>query len=107
MINHPELVVDVTDKAEEKKCFKENRHDQTIYSALVYKYFDTGKIYTMWEHIEDYDIFSKQAIMATRLRDGEKESFAKKIKSVFKRIVKDFLFKPLYYIPLQYYYQRV
>lgn len=107
MINHPELVVDVTDKTEEKKCFKENRHDQAIYSALVYKYLGTDKIYTMWEHIEDMDIFRKQAIRAARLRDGEEESFAKKIKSAFKRIVKDFLFKPFYYIPLQYYYQRV
>lgn len=106
MIEHPELVRDVTERNGEKACFVENRHDQAVYSALVYKCLDTGRIFTMWEHIEDFDIFSKQAIRATRLRDGEDETFVTKVKLTFKRLVKDFVLKPFFYIPLQYYYQR-
>ena len=79
MIEHPEMVEDVIvkEKGYESDCFIENRHDQAIYSAMIYNYLCKEKtsrlIYTQWEHIEDNDVFIKQAIRATRLRNGEKE----------------------------------
>lgn len=107
ILKHPEFVMDVTqeERIYQHKCLKENRHDQTIYSALIYKYRNNkdtkSHIFTQWEHIEDYDIFSRQAIRATRLRFGEKESNKILVKRIVKRLVKDYITKPFYYIPLQ------
>ena len=77
MMEHPEMVKDVNqvERQFENSSFIENRHDQALYSALVYKYTSNGnfnqKILTKWEHIEDCDLIFKQAIRATRLRNGE------------------------------------
>lgn len=112
MIAHQEFVIDVMDheRSSQHRSFKENRHDQAIYSALIYKYRNgentKDKIYTQWEHVEDYDIFCKQAIRATRLRFGEKETKLLKLKRVCKRVVKDFFLKPFIYSPLQSYFGR-
>ena len=108
MINHPELADDVSSckRYKEKSCFIENRHDQAIYSALIYKYLHTGRIYECWEHVEDLDIFSRQAIRATRLRNGEREQIIGKIKQIGKRIIKNFILKPLFYAPSQLFYSR-
>lgn len=112
MINQPILAMDVTEDERpfQHKSFKENRHDQAIYSALIYKYLanaDTqSRIYTQWEHIEDFDIFSKQAIRATRLRHGEKENFTSKTIGCFKSIIKTFIFRPLYKTSLSKLYIR-
>ena len=105
MIEHPEFAMDVPQeqRSEQLPCFIENRHDQAIYSALIYKYLNNpltkGKIFTQWEHIEDLDPFCKQAIRATRLRQGEEEASSHKRKAIIKRIIKDYIFKPFYYIP--------
>lgn len=110
MINHPEFVMDVSeeDKSKQHSSFIESRHDQSVYSALVYYYLKNpvtkGKIYTQWEHIEDYDVFSKQAIRATRLRQGERESSKLKFKRFIKRIIKSSIYKPFYFAPKQCYY---
>ena len=106
MVCHQELVGDVTEKerSNEHKCFVENRHDQAVYSALICKYIQNKKIYTTWEHIEDLDVFCKQAIRATRLRCGEHETYKMKVVRAFKRVVKNIFLKPLYYVPLQWYY---
>lgn len=107
MINHSELVKDVMEEERsiQHKGFIENRHDQAIYSALLYKYLakpDTNsKIYTQWEHIEDYDPFSKQALRATRLKNGEKEKRASVLLGIIKRIIKHGFLKPLFYAPIQ------
>ena len=113
MIEHPEMVKDVTsaERKSENKKFIENRHDQSLYSALIYKYLNDanycGKIKVQWEHIEDYDIFSKQAIRATRLRNGEvQELLAVKGKAILKRLIKDYLLRPFLYAPQQWYYKR-
>lgn len=112
IIDNSEYIKDVqSDKIHlQHKTFIENRHDQAIYSALIYKYLSNvntrNKIYTQWEHIEDYDPFKCQAIRATRLRDGEKESSRRKIRLCFKRIIKDFIYKPFYHAPLQWWYSR-
>lgn len=111
MISHPEMVKDVTieEKVNEAECFIENRHDQAFYSALTYKYLNNptykNKILTKWEHIEDYDIICPQAIRATRLRNGEsKEPPRTKAKAILKRLVKDYIFRPFFYAPLQMFY---
>lgn len=108
MIEHPEYVRDVStaERSFQHPTLIENRHDQSVYSALIYKYLKNKetkpKIYTQWEHIEDKDIMFKQAIRATRLRDGEmgKESIA----PIVKRLIKDYVLKPFYYQPLNWYY---
>lgn len=113
MIEHPEFVMDVSEEklSEQMVGFIENRHDQAIYSALIYKYLNNpktkDKIYTQWEHIEDYDPFCKQAIRATRLRHGQEETSKAKFVAGFKRIIKDFIYKPLYYAPLQWWYSKL
>lgn len=107
VINHPNLICDV--KKEEMvfqhPTFVENRHDQSVYSALIYKYLNNetthDKIYAQWEHIEDFDPFFRQAIRATRARTGNTESSSKHIKRMMKRIIKDFILKPFYFIPME------
>lgn len=113
VLSHPEMVKDVTqtEREGEIKTFRENRHDQAIFSALIYRYLnnpDTKKrIYTQWEHIEDKDILFKQAIRATRLRNGEvKEGNRTFIKAIFKRIIKSYIYRPFFYSPRQWWYSK-
>lgn len=112
MIEHPEFVMDVLkdEYKEQLPCFIENRHDQAIYSALIYKYLNNpetrDKIYTQWEHIEDYDLLCKQAIRATRLRQGQKEKSKVRFIAGLKRLIKDFILKPFCYSPIQWWYGR-
>lgn len=112
MISNPRLAMDVTEDERplQHSSLIENRHDQAVFSSLVYKYLSNpetkGKIYTQWEHIEDLDPFCKQAIRATRLRQGEQESASHKRAAIIKRIIKDYCFKPFYYAPLQWWYSR-
>lgn len=107
MIHHSVLAMDVTKNeiSLQHKSFVENRHDQAIYSALIYKYLANPntkrKIYTQWEHIEDYDIFRKQAIRATRMRHAEKEVKRLLLIRCIKRLVKDFVLCPFVYNPRQ------
>ena len=112
IIQHPEFIMDVSEEDINNQLpgFIENRHDQAIFSALVYKYLSSPNtkhlIYTQWEHVEDYDLLHKQAIRATRLRKGEEERFIDKVIKVIKRIIKDFFLKPFYYAPRQWWYSR-
>lgn len=112
MINHPELVMDVTadEKCLQHTSFWENRHDQAVFSALIYRCMQNsqtrGKVYTQWESIEDCSVFLKQAIRATRLRQGEIENSSLLRKRKIKRMIKDFILKPFYYSPLQWYYSH-
>ena len=112
MISHPELAMDVTEeeRSMQHKGFIENRHDQAIYSALIYKYLaDTktkNKIYTQWEHIEDFDPFRKQAIRATRLRHGQQENRIQRLKGALKRIIKRTILIPCYIGPMQWWYSK-
>lgn len=112
MITKPVFALDVTEDERTKQhaSFIENRHDQAVYSALVYKYLHGpnthNRIYTQWEHIEDFDIIRPQAIRATRLRQGETETSAHRRKAIVKRLIKDYVYKPLRYAPLQWWYSR-
>lgn len=93
IIKNPLFIMDVdeTNKKMQHSGFFENRHDQSIYNALVYKYIDSGKILSIWERIEDYDPINLQAIRATRLRRSLKEKFRTKIKGCFKRFIKHYI----------------
>ena len=72
ILKYPYFVMDVSDdeRGIQLPRFIENRHDQSVYSALIYKYLNTGRIKILWEHIEGCDYFRRQAIRATRIKDG-------------------------------------
>ena len=112
ILTYPKFLMDVTieERPYQHKSLIENRHDQAIYSALIYNYLNEkaikNKVHTQWEHIEDLDIFSKQAIRATRLRLGEEESTKKKLQRICKRFIKDFILCPFVYSPLQWFHSR-
>ena len=113
ILENPQLIMDVPESERHLQHaeFVESRHDQSVYSALVYKYQNQKetrcRIYAMWEHMEDYDLFSRQAIRTTRLRTGEtRHSRRYEVKAIIKRILKDFIYKPLWIVPQQWYYER-
>lgn len=106
MITRPEMVMDVTPAGKYKQhtSFIENRHDQAVYSALIYKYLNSSdriKIYTCWERIEDCSLLYRQAIRATRLRMGETEPLSSIIIGVIKRLIKHSVLLPFFFVPLQ------
>ena len=70
MIHRPDLVLDVPVeyKQFESKRFIENRHDQSIFTGLVYKYEEKAKILIQWNNFEGSSFF-KRAISATRISD--------------------------------------
>ena len=112
MISNPKLAMDVSEeeRSSQHASLIENRHDQAVFSSLVYKYLAITatklKIFTQWEHLENYDPIFKQAIRATRLRQGEEETIKSRRIAAVKRIIKDYCFKPCYYAPLQWWYSR-
>ncbi len=113
MLQHPVFAMDVTDEERpmQHKELIANRHDQAVYSALIYKYLRNSKteskIYTTWERIEDLHPFRKQAIRATRLRQGEEEAEKGRIIKIFKRLIKEYILYPLVYTPQQYFYWQI
>ena len=96
ILEYPHFVMDVpsVDRSLQLRGFIENRHDQSVYSALVYKYLDTGRIKIRWEHIEGHDYFRRQAIRATRLRGEEMicESNIEKLILFFKGFLRHFMY---------------
>lgn len=98
IIANPEYIKDVIpeEKDQQHKSFFENRHDQSIYSACIYEHLNSNKIYNQWERIEDYDPFMRQAIRATRLRNGEFEKKGDLPQKALKRFIKALLFRPFY-----------
>ena len=113
MLQHPVFAMDVTDEERpmQHKELIANRHDQAVYSALIYKYLRNSKteskIYTTWERIEDLHPFRKQAIRATRLRQGEEEAEKGRIIKILKRLIKEYILYPLVYTPQQYFYWQI
>lgn len=103
ILSHPNFIMDVTDEDRiyQSNSFIENRHDQAVFSAIIYKYlYDdrySSKICKIWERIENVDIFKRQAIRATRLRNGENEII--RLLPIFKRIILHYILKPIYYFP--------
>lgn len=84
MLQCPEFIVDVPKESlhEESRCFIENRHDQSILTALTYKYAKSHRFKLLFHHFEGVDRFRKQAVVATRISDnatrgGNKRSLLK------------------------------
>lgn len=105
ILEAPVLVQDVLPEEIhlQSKHFIENRHDQSVFSALIYKHLkdsnSAGRIYTQWEHVENKDIFCRQAIRATRLRNGELPTPLGEVRQALKRLCKDWLYKPFVIYP--------
>jgi len=107
MLKHPEFVMDVTsdERKYQHKELIENRHDQAVYSALLYKYMSIPKyekkILRVWERIEDLHPFRKQAIRATRQRNDVPETNKQKCIKMGKRLIKEYFLYPIVFTPLQ------
>lgn len=112
MLAYPEWLIDVPiDKRHlQPPSFIESRHDQSVFSALIYKYLLDPQtrhlIYTQWEHVEFFDVLRKQAIRATRFRHGEKETLQMKLIALRRRFAIDFILKPFCGVPLHWWYSR-
>lgn len=112
MLFQPQLVMDVTpqERSSQHSTLIENRHDQAVYSALIYKYSNNTefnkKIYTCWDRMEGCTLLGKQAIRATRLRQGEVEKRSQRLRGCFKRVIKSAIIIPFYKGPLQWWYSR-
>lgn len=98
MINRLDLCGDVVieHKNLEDPRFIENRYDQTIMTALLYKYKEKGSAVHIWENFEGYNIFKKQAIIATRNRVGRNPNDYKSIKHIAWRSFKNIILYPFY-----------
>ncbi len=94
-----ELVSDVIceERKFEQKYFIDHRHDQSLLTALIYKYKDIHPIKIIWNNFEGVNHFNGQAIYASRISDDKKIGH-KKIcpwKYTLKYIVKYALVLPL------------
>lgn len=104
MIEHPEWVMDVRqeDLKAEYQEFKENRYDQSLYSALVYQYLKDpstrDNVLPIWEHVEDIDPIRSQVIRITRLRRNEILTRKRVFKLYVRRVLKDWVRKPVFYL---------
>lgn len=110
MLAYPEWLIDVPiDKRHlQPPFFIESRHDQSVFSALIYKSLLAPQtrhlIHTQWEHVEFFDILRKQAIRATRFRHGEKETFLMRLIALRRRLSIDFILRPFCGVPLHWWY---
>lgn len=97
MINRLDLCGDVSSEQmnNEDKRLIENRYDQTILTALLYKYLSTGKIASVWEHFEGYDFFRSQAFLAARLRTAESENRCMTLGFIIHCFIKQYLYYPI------------
>jgi hypothetical protein len=80
----------------EDSRFLENRYDQTILTALIYKYLPTKSVKSIWEHFEGKDAFRSQAICASRKRKKGDLDVSTKTSSMLKRFIKDYIIYPFY-----------
>lgn len=112
MIQQSHLAMDVTpqERPGQHSTLVENRHDQAVYSSLIYKYLRIpeyrDRIFTCWEKIEDCTLFRKQAIRATRLRLGQNESVKLHLKRIYKRFFKHYILIPFVIAPRQWWYNK-
>lgn len=100
MLDHPEAVMDVTPEEfpNQPRGLVENRHDQAIFSALVYRYLHSGHILVIWEHIQSRDPFRLQAIRAVRLRKGEADTATTYFGGFRYKIKRILIKRPSYYL---------
>lgn len=96
MIHRLDLCGDVSEnerKTEDPRLI-ENRYDQTILTALVYKFNQQGCVKTIWEHFEGSDPFRGQAFKASRNRNDRSKVYTKGFSKTLKCIIKQYLFYP-------------
>lgn len=100
MIQRPDMVADVTPNnlSDESVRFIENRHDQAIFSAMVFRHMNEGFIACRWEHVENQSILGTQVIRATRNRTGKPVSSLRRMREIILRLVKDLFRKPYYMV---------
>jgi len=102
MIERPDMVCDVPreERSFERSDFIENRHDQAVLSALLYRDLACSelneRIHVMWEHVENLSLFRSQVIRAMRLRDGRTLTWQMRVREVLLRLFKDVVKKPWY-----------
>ena len=109
MVERPELFVDVTTDERKKQHprFIESRHDQSVFSALVYRCLSRPEtrncIRARWEHVENLDALRAQGIMATRWPNETPycPSLKDKFEAYVRRFLKDYVWKPLIANPVQ------
>lgn len=97
MIGRLDLCGDVSKEERPYEDFRlvENRYDQTIMTALLYKYMSKGNIKSIWEHFEGNDPFRSQAFKASRKRNNKDRDVTSDFRSTIKCIVKQYLFYPV------------
>lgn len=97
MINRLDLCGDVAedDISHEDPRLIENRYDQTILTALLYKYYSTGKVKDVWEHFEGYDFFRSQAFMAARMRTADSENRSLSMSFIVHGFIKQYIYYPI------------
>lgn len=103
MINRLDLCGDVPEnelRLEDPRLI-ENRYDQAIMTALFYKYIESGNAFGVWENFEGYNVFTRQAIIATRKRSGREGYNYKSSKNIIKYMVKQYIVYPYYKIVLK------
>lgn len=105
MLMKPDLVRDVaiSERKYELSCFIENRHDQTLLSALIYRYLGSGCggfIADRWEHVENQSLFRSQAIRAMRWNSSLPVTWKRRVKEIVLRVGKDMLLKPVYVVKM-------
>ena len=96
MINRLDLCGDVPkgEMENEDPRLIENRYDQTILTALVYKYYQKGCVKAVWEHFEGTDFLRKQAFKASRNRNTKSIDYTAGYKKTIKCFIKQYLYYP-------------
>ena len=96
MINRLDLCGDVPKNGmlKEDPRLIENRYDQTILTALTYKYLQLGNAKTVWEHFEGEDPFRPQAFIATRKRNSQSVDRTGSWPNKMRSLTKQYLFYP-------------
>ncbi len=88
MLGWPNMVLDVptTEIRAERRQFIEHRHDQSLFSALVYRYRTVYNLVLRLNRFEGgIDPFRSQAVLATRLADDSNRGITKR--SVVKTVL--------------------
>ena len=97
MINRLDLCGDVPEEelSKEDSRLIENRYDQTILTALSYKYLQEGSLKAVWEHFEGKDPFRSQAFIATRKRNYTSVDSTSVLYNKIKSVIKQYLYYPI------------
>ena len=103
MIKRSDLVLDVDflDRSMEYSGFIENRHDQSVFSALIYRSMKSGSVRfvaDVWEHVENQSPFGSQVIRAMRWNSSSPIPIRRRIREMVLRVCKDLLLRPIYKI---------